>query len=148
MFNLTTKIVLAASIFIVGGVSAANAQITNNSSIKATVASSFVIKDQTFPAGIYTIERTPSTIDSPSLLVIRGDNGDAMIFDTIIGQSNETANSTDLVFETAGGTCYLSRIVIKGQTAVNDIPKTKNQISKIAADAANRQVLTIANTGL
>ena len=140
MFNLTTKFILAASILILGGFSAVSAQITNGSVIKVSVPSSFVVKDETLPAGVYTIERTPSTVDSSSLLIIRGDNGKAMIFDTMIGETNYAAKATELVFETVDGINFLSRIVVKGQTTVNELPKTKAQTRKGA-------VVEITNTG-
>ena len=148
MFNLTTRFIFAVSVLILGGVSAASAQLANGEALKVSVPSAFVVSDKTFPAGVYTIERTPSTNDSPSLLIIRGEKGESMIFDTIIGQSNQRADQSELVFESAGGTNYLSKIVIKGDTAVNEIPKTKAQNRKIAADKTKDSALTIASTDL
>src|SRR5438105_4888082 len=104
MFNLTGKFLLAASVLILGGFTAANAQLANGEGLKVNVANSFTVSDKSFPAGTYTIERTASTADSPSMMIIRGENGEAMIFDTIIGQSNEPAAESELVFESAGGT--------------------------------------------
>ena len=64
MFNLTTKFILAVSVLFIGGVSAASAQLTDGEALKVSVPSAFVVSDKSFPAGVYTIERTPSTNDS------------------------------------------------------------------------------------
>ena len=47
MFNLTTKFILAASVLILGGVSAASAQLTNGEALKVSVPSAFVVSDKT-----------------------------------------------------------------------------------------------------
>jgi len=146
MFNLKAKFMLAAAVLFIGGVSAANAQLVDGSSIKVSVPSSFVLRGETFEAGTYTIERTPSTVDSPSLLVIRGE-GETMIFDTIVDRTNETAKNTQLVFETIGGTNYLSAIVVKGQTTKNEIARSNAQARAIADGVSVTQTVMIANTG-
>jgi len=146
MFNLKAKFMLAAAVLFIGGVSAANAQLVDGSSIKVSVPSSFVLRGETFEAGTYTIERTPSTVDSPSLLVIRGE-GETMIFDTIVDRTNETAKNTQLVFETIGGTNYLSAIVVKGQTTKNEIARSTAQARAIADGVSVSQTVMIANTG-
>ncbi len=146
MFNLKAKFMLAAAVLFIGGVSAANAQLVNGSVIKVSVPSSFVLRDEVFPAGEYTIERTPSTADAPSLLIIRGE-GEAMIFDTIISNSQEAADSTQLVFDTVGGTNYLATIRVAGQTVKNDIAKTKAQTRAIANSVAVAHRVMISNTG-
>ncbi len=146
MFNLKAKFMLAAAVLFIGGVSAANAQLVDGSSIKVSVPSSFVLRGETFEAGTYTIERTPSTVDSPSLLVIRGE-GETMIFDTIVDRTNETAKNTQLVFETIGGTNYLSAIVVKGQTTKNEIARSTAQARSIADGVSVLQTVMIANTG-
>jgi hypothetical protein len=146
MFNLKAKFMLAAAVLFIGGVSAANAQLVDGSSIKVSVPSSFVLRGEIFEAGTYTIERTPSTVDSPSLLVIRGE-GETMIFDTIVDRTNETAKNTQLVFETIGGTNYLSAIVVKGQTTKNEIARSTAQARAIADGVSVSQTVMIANTG-
>lgn len=146
MFDLKAKFILAAAFLFIGGVSAANAQLANGSVVKVNVPSSFVLRDETFPAGTYTIERTPSTADSPSLLVLRGE-GETIVFDTIIARSNDAAANTQLVFDTVGGTNYLAAIVIKGQTVRNEIAKSKAQAQSIAEGVSIRFILTITDTG-
>lgn len=146
MFNLKSKFMLAAALLFLGGVSAANAQLVNGSTINVAVSSPFVLRDKTFDAGVYTIERTPSTIDSPSLLILRGE-GETMVFDTILGRSEVAVDNTQLVFETIGGTNYLSAIVVKGNTTKNEIARSKAQARAIADGVSVSQTVMIANTG-
>ncbi len=143
MFNLKVKLLLATAVLILGGFSASNAQIADGTSIKVSVPKAFTLKDESFEAGIYTIERTPTTADSPSLLIIRGENGPAMIFDTVVARTNRAAGSTQLVFETVGDTTFLTAIMVKGQTARSEITQTKAQARKIAEGSVARLFLTI-----
>lgn len=146
MFNLKVKFLLAAAVLFIGGVSAANAQLVDGSVIKVSVPSSFVLRDATFPAGVYTIERTPTTADSPSLLIIRGES-QSMIFDTMVASSNQEAANTQLIFDTIGGTNYLSAILVKGSTGKNEITHTKTETRKLAEGSVSRLILTITDTG-
>ena len=43
----------------------------NGEALKISVPNAFVVSDKSFPAGVYTVERTPATNDSPTLLVIQ-----------------------------------------------------------------------------
>lgn len=144
MFNL--KNFFAAAILFIGGVTAANAQLVDGSTIKVNVPNAFVLRDETFEAGEYTIERTPSTADSGSLLIMRG-NGDSIVFDTMIARSNEAAESTQLVFDRVGDVNYLTEIVVRGQESKNEIPKTKSQKKATSENSSVRHYLTITNTG-
>ena len=144
MFNL--KSIIAVAVLFIAGVTAANAQLVDGSTIKVTVPNSFVLRDETFEAGDYTIERTPSTADSPSLLILRG-NGDAIIFDTVASHTNEASATTQLVFDTVGDTNFLSEILVKGAAVKTEIPKTKAQKKAMSANSSIRNYLTITNTG-
>lgn len=147
MFNLKSKLFLAASVLILSGFSAANAQIADGTSIKVNVPSAFVLKDESFDAGVYTFERTPTTADSPSLMVIRGENGESMIFDTMSGRTQRDAGSTQLVFDTVGGTTYLTGIIVKGQSGMTEIVKTKRHAEKLSTENVSKRVyLTITET--
>ncbi|MFZ1701515.1 MAG: hypothetical protein WBO10_04245 [Pyrinomonadaceae bacterium] len=145
MFNLKAKFIIAATVLVLG-VSAANAQIADGTSIKINVPSSFVVRDVKFPAGVYTIERTPTTADSSSLLIIRGE-GESMIFDTMVSSSNQASAKTQLVFDTVDGVNYLSEILVKGQTSKNELTKTKAQATRSADTVAIRYIITLTDTG-
>ncbi len=146
MFNLTSKLVFAAALLFLGGVSAANAQIASGSVVKFNVPTSFVVRDETRPAGNYTIERTPSTIDSPSLLVLRG-SGEAIVFDTILSDARTVAGETELVFNNVGGVNYLSAIMVKGSMGRNEVVKSKAQVREMQKNVAAGQVVPVAETG-
>ena len=146
MFNLKAKFMLAAAVLFIGGVSAANAQIGYGSQIGVTVPSDFIIKDKTFTAGEYTIERTPSTIDSPSLLIIRGE-GTSMIFDTMTARTNGSVQDTQLIFDNIDGQNYLAAIRVKGQSVASELAKTKAQTRMLNSGTARRMTVTISDTG-
>ena len=146
MFNLKAKFILAAAVLFIGGVSAANAQLVDGSSIKVAVPNSFVLRGETFKAGTYTIERTPNTADSPSLLILRGE-GETMVFDTMVSGINTVADTTKLVFDTVDGTSYLRSILVRGQNVKNDIARSKAQARAIANGVSVTETVVIANTG-
>ncbi len=146
MSDLKTKFFLVAAFLLLGGFSAVNAQVTEGTSITLNVPNAFTLRDESFAAGIYTIERTPSTIDSPSLLILRGEDGKSMIFDTMTAPTNKAANSTQLIFDTVGGTTYLTSIVVKGNSGRSDIVKTRTQSKKMAENVAVRNYLTITDS--
>lgn len=147
MFNLKAKSLLATAVLFLGGVVAANAQIADGSIITVSVPNSFVVKDTTFDAGVYTIERTPNTSDSPSLLILRGEK-DAIVFDTVVSNSKEAASTTQLVFNTVGDTNFLSEILVKGSASKNELMKTKAQKKAISESSSVKTTyLTITNTG-
>ena len=139
MSNLKT--VFLAAILTIGGMTVANAQISQGSVLKVNIPNSFVLADTTFAAGKYTIERTPSTTDSPSLLILRG-KSDSVIFDTIAETSGAPAKSTQLVFDKVDGTYFLSQIWIKGATAANEIPISRSQRQMIARGPVHKVVIT------
>lgn len=145
MANLT-KFFLAASFLVLGGISAANAQIAYGSAVKVFVPDAFEINNTSFSPGVYTIERTPSQVDSSSFLLIRGENGKGMLFDTIFAPVDNVKNESELVFENIGGTNVLSEIVVSGQPMAYRITKTKEQKRKIAEGVAAVHVITVADT--
>src|SRR5437763_906398 len=136
------KSIIFVAVLIIGGITAANAQISQGSVLKLNIPNSFVLNDQTFTAGKYTVERTPSTADSPSLLILRDTKGSGVIFDTIKSESSEPARSTQLVFDKIDGTYFLSQIWVKGSTASNDIPMSRTQRQMIARGPVHKVVMT------
>lgn len=140
MSNFTTKFLLAIAILMFGGVFAANAQITGTT-LKVSVPNSFILDDKTYPAGEYSIEQTPNTVDSSSLLVLRGE-GKTAIFDTIATRSNVSAANTQLVFDKVGDQYFLSKIWIKGENTGNEIAKTGME-KRLIAKADTKEVYTV-----
>ena len=147
MSNFKMKIFLAAFALVLGGVSAASAQFNFGSALRVNVPNDFVVEDKVFPAGEYSIFATPSTIDSPSLLILRGRNGRSMIFNTMIARSANAADSTQLVFNIIDGTHFLSKIWLKGEIRSNEIPKSRFEKRLIAANKPAHRVVINTSTG-
>jgi hypothetical protein len=120
MIKLTSKLIAAAAlVFSISAGSMVYAQVEQGTTLKFFVESDFVINGENFPAGEYTIQRTPSTADAPSVLMIRGAN--SMIFDTAVSDSRVTADRTELLFESLNGVNYLSAIVVEGHNLRNEL---------------------------
>ena len=90
---------------------------------KAIYRTDFVVNGESFPAGEYTIERTPTTADAPSLLILRG--AKSVIFDTMVADSRVAAPRTELLFETVASVNHLSAIVVEGHTSRNELLSVK-----------------------
>ncbi len=147
MFNLRVRSFLAISILVLGAAVASSAQIASGSVIRADIPSAFVVMDKTFPAGKYTIERTPGSFDSTTLLVLRGEKSEAIIFDTIPAASDQAATETGLVFENVGGVEHLSKIVVRGESVVFELPKNKAEVRTFAKSATDQKVNVVQNPG-
>jgi hypothetical protein len=124
MFNFKTKFFLMASFLVLGGVSAANAQVGDDTALKFNVSHSFIVKDTTLPAGSYTVTRTPSVTDPASFLLIQGDNGKSVIFDTIAAETARASANTQLIFNEVDGNHFLSKILVRGDAVGNSVPPT------------------------
>ncbi len=145
MFNLKVKFLFAVSVLALGGVTAANAQLSKGSVIKANIATEFVVSGKTFPAGAYTIERMPGMTDSRSLLVLRGSNDKSMIFDTIESESTETAKATAVIFENIDGVDHLSKIFVSGDNVAIEVPRTEPKVAVLTESEAN--IVLVQNPG-
>lgn len=126
MSKFDLKLILAALVLSVGAIANVSAQVEPGTVLKFFVGSDFVVNGTSFPAGEYTVERTPNTADAPSLLILRGER--SMIFDTMIADSREAADRTELIFENVDGVNYLSAIVVEGTTSRNELPTAKSQM--------------------
>ena len=147
MSNSKMKVFLSAMVLSLVGVTAASAQFPFGSKLKVTIPNEFVVQDKLFPAGEYTIAPTPSTIDSSSLLILRGENGKSMIFDTLGTESANAATTTHLIFDVVDGTRFLSKIWLKGEVTGNEIPKSKMEKRMIAENKPVQQVVVSTKTG-
>lgn len=118
---------IAGLMIFFGGVVAANANVSAGSVLKFSVAEPFVINGKSFQPGIYTVEQTPVTADSSSILIIRGE-GTSMVFDTMIAGTLAAAEDTELVFESVDGVNYLKAIAVKGSASRNELVTTASLI--------------------
>jgi hypothetical protein len=128
MYKFNVKLMVAALVLSIGAIANVSAQVVPGTVLRFFVANDFVVNGVSFPAGEYSIERTPNANDSPSLLIIRGEK--SMIFDTMIADSRTVADRTELVFENVDGVDYLSAITVAGQTSRNELPSVKAQMKK------------------
>lgn len=126
MFKSSVKLMLAALVLSMGMISTMNAQVEPGTTLRFFVDSNFAVNGESFPAGEYTIERTPNTSDSPSLLIIRGEK--SMIFDTMVSDSRVAAERTELVFDNIDGVNYLAAIAVEGHTSKNELRSAKAQL--------------------
>lgn len=53
-----------------------------------------------------------------------------MIFDTMISDTNQVADQTEMIFENVDGVNYLSAITVAGQTSRNELLSAKAQMKK------------------
>ena len=129
-----------AAVLCLAGATAASAQFNFGSKLKVNIPSAFVVGDKQFPAGDYTISPTPSTIDSSSTLILRGENR-SMIFTMMPNELTNAATDTQLVFNVVDGTPFLSRILIKGETTEGEIPMGRMEKRMIAANKRTEQIV-------
>lgn len=126
MLKFNIKLILATAVLVLGGILAANAQISNGSVVRFEMPNSFVLRDTSFAAGEYTLERTPSMIDSPTLMILRG-KGQSMVFDSALARVGKPSENTQLVFDLIGGTYYLTQIRTKGSDVATNIAGTSKR---------------------
>lgn len=119
MLKDNLKMMMAALVLFIG-VSNAPAQVDADTVLRVHVNDAFMVNKELLPAGDYTIQRTPLGIDSPTLLVIRGEKK-TVIFDTMLAQSATPAKNTSLVFKKIDGVDHLSAIVVEGDTVSNEL---------------------------
>jgi hypothetical protein len=124
MFTFKIKLLLVALVLFLGGVSAANAQFAGGMAIKVKIPISFVVREKSFPAGEYTFART-ANVSAPSFLVLRGEGGQKLIFDTMAENSLNAAPSTQLTFDVVDGHNFLSSIWVEGDFTAYELAKTK-----------------------
>ena len=125
MYKFNVKLMVAALVLSIGAIANVSAQVVPGTVLRFFVANDFVVNGVSFPAGEYSIERTPNANDSPSLLIIRGEK--SMIFDTMIADSRQVADRTELIFENHDGVNYLSAITVAGQTSRNELQSAEHE---------------------
>jgi hypothetical protein len=128
---------LVVSLLIVCGVTAANAQWREGSSLNVDIPNSFTLNDKVLPAGKYTIERSPV---AESLLLLRGE-GRTMFFSTLPVLSANASKGSKLIFDKVGDSYFLSEIWVSGATAADAIPKSRSQKEAIARNKTTRTTI-------
>jgi hypothetical protein len=118
-------IVLTLSLLAIDGATRARAQVVDT--IVADVPFGFVIRDQTLPAGSYTIKRLDS---QPGVMELRDADGDrVMLFLTGSAQAAKEPNQTELIFDRFGDQYFLAEIFEEGNKAGAGVPKSRAERS-------------------
>lgn len=115
-----------AILCLLGGIGGlrASAEIGSDETIVADIPYDFVVRDQTLPAGKYTIKVADDT--NLNMLVLRGvTDKKAVFFQTDVVQAKETPRHTELVFDKVGDTYFLSRIWLRGSNEGDEVEKTR-----------------------
>lgn len=141
--NKLNKFLFVLGFVVLAGVSIAKAQVPGTA-IKFTAENSFALRGKVFPAGEYTITRTPGISGSDSL-VLRGEGGTA-IFNTTPTSSANAAEDTQVLFEKIDGVNFLSHIRVRGESAGKSITITKAEMQQVAK--ATRKNNNTDTTGL
>lgn len=133
---------------IIGGLamgSSLQAQFPVGGTLRAHIPFSFMVGDRLMSAGDYRLSRLPSSSWSPFTLVLRSDEGDTAILETIRSQSSDPAPATALVMNSFGGQYYLSKIVYGGERAGSYLP---SKYADRAVMAKGSRTIHLTSTGM
>ena len=120
---LVRGIVILCLLTGIGGVRA-SAQSDSDEIIVADIPYDFVVRDQTLPAGRYTIKVSDDT--NLNVLVLRSANGRrSALFQTQDIQADQTPRQTELTFNKIGDTYFLSQIWLAGSDQGVALEKSK-----------------------
>ena len=120
----------------------ASAQIDSDETIDADIPFNFVVNDQTFSAGKYTLKVSDDT--NLNLFLLRSRNGRRSAFiQTQDVQTGETPRKTELVFNKIGDTYFLSQIWVSGNAQGAELEKSKAE-KKLEDGGMKSERLSIA----
>lgn len=143
MRKFTFGILIASFLIVIGGISAAQAQLKVGPVLRAEIPYNFAVGNRMFRAGEYTFERMPNSGQPASLLVMRGE-GQSATFDTFPLNSTSGFPRTEVVLEYANGRYHLSGIKLEGQFTGYELYKTKMQRDAFARARDYRRVILTA----
>jgi hypothetical protein len=136
MLNNAIKSLVVTAVLLIGGLTAANAQIANGASVKFDVSHAFVVNDKTFPAGKYSISPVSMPDGSTSLLKLQSENGEeSALINTMSRTLNERSKETELVFDQVGGEYILTELRVRGDEQASRVVETSSE-KRAAATAA------------
>lgn len=136
MRNYMLKIVFTFSVLLLGGLTAANAQIEEGSALRISIPHSFVVRDKTFPAGRYQVTPLVQSDGSTDILKLESVHGkEIAIFETTAKSLDKTARNTELKFDQIGDTYFLSQIVLKGDDQTTMVQRSASEERDLTAAA-------------
>jgi len=116
MIKYATQFFLTLALLLVGGLTAAQAQMDSDTTIDANIPFQFVVGTTTLPAGKYVIRQVDDSEDMPNVLEIRSANGKvATILDTENTSLNQAPKKTEVIFDRIGNQYFLSQIFVEGE---------------------------------
>ena len=130
---------LMLSVFVLGGVVVANAQMDAVSRIQANVPFDFTVSDTRLPAGKYEIRRLDDEVSNA--LEIRSANGRTAVAFTVDDAQrpdDQIANKTELIFDKVGDRYFLSQVWVAGSASGSELPKSRLQ-KRLATDGSQSE---------
>lgn len=143
MIKYMTKIFLTLSLLMVGGVTAAQAQMDSNTILDANIPFQFVVGNTTLPAGKYVIRQMDDSEDTPNIIEVRSaDNRTAVIFETENASLDNAPKKTEILFDKLGNNYFLSQIFVEGENyGVQALEsKTERRLKKGGQQAVKQSV--------
>ena len=119
---------LMLSVFVLGGVVVANAQMDDGSRIQANVPFDFTVSETRLPAGKYEIRRLDDELSN--ILELRSANGRttvAFAAEDAKRRDDQIASKTELVFDKVGDQYFLSQVWVAGSASGSELPKSRLQ---------------------
>ena len=127
---MTTYIIRAATIFgLLLSVSAITADAQSRQLIKAEIPFSFQVKDATYSAGKYLIERTTPSADNLTV-ILRNESGESLGILKLLpaGNRGKAADSApSLIFSRYGDSYVFSEIHVPGEAFFGKVRKTRRE---------------------
>lgn len=116
MIKYATQCFSTLALLLVGGLTAAQAQMDSNTILDANIPFQFVVGRTTLPAGKYVIRPIDESEDTPNVLEIRSANGKVgTILDTENTSLNQAPRKTEVIFDKIGNQYFLSQIFVEGE---------------------------------
>lgn len=116
MIKYTTQFFLTLALLLIGGLTAAQAQMDSDTIIDANIPFQFVVGRTTLPAGKYVIRQIDDAETSSNVLEIRSANNKIVtLFDTENASLNQDAKKTEISFDKIGDQYFLSQIFVEGE---------------------------------
>jgi len=116
MIKYATQLFLTLALLVVGGLTAAQAQMDSDTTIDANIPFQFVVGTTTLPAGKYVIRQLDDSGNTPNVLEIRSAKGKlATILDTENASMDQPAKKSEVTFDKIGDKYFLSQIFVEGE---------------------------------
>jgi len=127
MKSYATKF-LVLSLFVVGGLTAVNAQVNADAIFRVNIPFSFNVREKSFPAGEYSVKYTDENTDGSGVMqlaTVKGRNKSSF-FDTMPITVPTAPTQSNLIFGKVRGKYFLSEIWEDGNPSGNQVEEPVN----------------------